>query len=583
MKFCADFETTTDPGDCRVWAYGIAAIDDPTNFIYGNSLDDFILWLRFQKVATVYFHNLKFDGEFILHWLLTNGFKFVDDKRDMTANTFTTLISDKGQFYSIEICFDVIKNRKEVITIYDSLKILPFSVKQIAKGFNLQESKLKIDYREYREPGHELTQHEIDYLKNDVVIVAKALKTLFDQQLNQMTQGSNALHDFKKIITPKNFARWFPTPQYDADIRQSYKGGFTYLSPAYKNTDLGQGIVLDVNSLYPSVMYYNPLPYGEGIYFRGKYKEDSLYNLYIQMFTCQFKLKEKYIPTIQIKHSLSFIQTEYLTSSNGEDVTLCLTNIDLELFLEHYEVFNMVYHSGWKFRSYTGIFTDYIDKWVAIKNESTLNGNEAMRTLAKLMLNALYGKFALNPNVQGKMPYLDENGIVKYRLLPPETREPIYIPVGTFITSWARYKTITSAQSVFDRFIYADTDSLHLVGTELPENLEVDKVKLGAWKHEGTFNRARYLRQKSYMEEMIVDRKKYVKYKWENKNLRHLANYTNNQYLITNITCAGMPESCYKYVNWDNFKEESKFDGKLQMLHVPGGIVLKDIAFTIKS
>ena len=478
MKFCADFETTTDPGDCRVWAYGIAAIDDPTNFIYGNSLDDFILWLRFQKVATVYFHNLKFDGEFILHWLLTNGFKFVDDKRDMTANTFTTLISDKGQFYSIEICFDVIKNRKEVITIYDSLKILPFSVKQIAKGFNLQESKLKIDYREYREPGHELTQHEIDYLKNDVVIVAKALKTLFDQQLNQMTQGSNALHDFKKIITPKNFARWFPTPQYDADIRQSYKGGFTYLSPAYKNTDLGQGIVLDVNSLYPSVMYYNPLPYGEGIYFRGKYKEDSLYNLYIQMFTCQFKLKEKYIPTIQIKHSLSFIQTEYLTSSNGEDVTLCLTNIDLELFLEHYEVFNMVYHSGWKFRSYTGIFTDYIDKWVAIKNESTLNGNEAMRTLAKLMLNALYGKFALNPNVQGKMPYLDENGIVKYRLLPPETREPIYIPVGTFITSWARYKTITSAQSVFDRFIYADTDSLHLVGTELPENLEVDKVKL---------------------------------------------------------------------------------------------------------
>ena len=158
MKFCADFETTTCPGDCRVWAYGIISIENPDNFIYGNSLDDFILWLRFQKVATIYFHNLKFDGEFIIHWLLSHGFRHIEDKRDLTVNSFSTLISDKGQFYSIEICFDIVKNHKEVITIYDSLKILPFSVKQIAKGFNLEESKLEIDYDEYREPGHELTK-----------------------------------------------------------------------------------------------------------------------------------------------------------------------------------------------------------------------------------------------------------------------------------------------------------------------------------------------------------------------------------------------------------------------------------------
>ena len=553
--FTADFETTTDPADCRVWAYGICEIGKPENFIYGNDIKDFIEWARKEKTATAYFHNLKFDGEFILCWLFENGFKHVLDRKELEANTFTTLISDKGQFYSMEICFKRSGRNKESLTIYDSLKILPFSVAAVAKGFNLPISKLEIDYNKTREKGHILTKEEVDYLRNDVEIMARALNVLFEQGLNKMTQGSNALHDYKSIVGKKNFQKWFPTPEYDADIRQSYKGGFTYLNPKFKEIDVESGIVLDVNSLYPSVMYYQPLPYGEGIFFKGKYKKDKIYNLYVQMLTCQFELKEIYIPTIQLKNNLAFVPTQYLTSSDGEDVTLCLTNVDLELFLEHYNVYNITWHSGWKFKSTVGLFKDYIDKWNAVKMESTLNGNKAMRTLAKLMLNALYGKFALNPNVQSKNPWYD-NGVIKYKLGEMETREPIYIPVGTFITAWARYKTISSAQKVYDRFIYADTDSLHLVGTEIPDMLEIDPVKLGAWKHESTFERARFLRQKSYIEEIDG---------------------------VLNITCAGMPERCYQYVTWENFHTGMNYAGKLGMTHVNGGIVLKDIPFSIKS
>lgn len=554
MLYTADFETTTDPADCRVWAYGICEIGNPDNFQYGNSIDGFMEWAKKEKKVTTYFHNLKFDGEFILCWLFEHGFKLVVDRRDLTDNTFTTLISDKGQFYSMEICFKRRGKERESLMIYDSLKILPFSVDAIAKGFNLPIRKLEIDYHETREKGHELTQQEIDYLRNDVDIVARALNTLFEQGLTKMTQGSNALYDYKQTVGTKNFNKWFPIPDYDSDIRQSYKGGFTYLNPKFKELDLSEGIVLDVNSLYPSVMYYQPLPYGEGIFFKGKYKPDKIYNLYVQMFTCQFELKPGYIPTIQLKNNLSFIPTQYLESSDGEDVTLCLTNVDLELFMEHYNVFNIEYHSGWKFKSTIGLFKEYIDKWNKVKMESTLNGNKAMRTLAKLMLNALYGKFALNPNVQSKLPWYD-NGVIKYKLGEKETREPIYIPVGTFITAWARYKTISSAQKVYDRFVYADTDSLHLVGTEIPDMLEIDPVKLGAWKHESTFTRARFIRQKSYIEEIDG---------------------------VLNITCAGMPDRCYQYVTWDNFHTGATYTGKLGMAHVNGGIVLKDIPFSIK-
>lgn len=553
--FTADFETTTDPTDCRVWACGICEIGNPENFIHMNDIDGFIEWARKQRKVTTYFHNLKFDGEFILCWLFENGFKFVDDRRDLEKNTFTTLISDKGQFYSMEICFKRKGKEKECLTIYDSLKILPFSVAAIAKGFNLPISKLEIDYHETREKGHILTTDEIDYLRNDVEIMARALHILFEQGLTKMTQGSNALFDYKRTVGTKNFSKWFPVPDYDYDIRQSYKGGFTYLNPKYKEIDLQEGIVLDVNSLYPSVMYYQPLPYGEGIFFKGKYEQDKIYNLHVQMFTCQFELKPGYIPTIQLKNNLAFVPTQYLESSDGEDVTLCLTNVDMELFFEHYNVFNIEWHSGWKFKSTIGLFKDYIDKWNKVKMESTLNGNKAMRTLAKLMLNALYGKFALNPNVQSKIPWYD-NGVVKYKLGEKESREPIYIPVGTFITAWARYKTISSAQKVYDRFVYADTDSLHLIGTEIPDMLEVDPVKLGAWKHESTFTRARFIRQKSYIEE--IDGK-------------------------LNITCAGMPDRCYQYVTWENFHTGMSYEGKLGMAHVNGGIVLKDIPFSIKS
>lgn len=595
MLFTADFETTTKEDDCRVWAWGVCEIGKPDHFQYGNSMDGFFDFLETEGNNTYYFHNLKFDGEFIMVYLFEHGFKHVIDRKEETSKTFTTLISDTGQFYSIKIIFekDIKKKITRYVQIYDSLKILPFSVEQVAKGFNLPISKLEIDYNEDREIGHVLTAQEVDYLRNDVEIMARALHVLFNQNLTKMTQGSNALYDYKNTVTEKKFKQWFPIPDYDYDVRQSYKGGYTYLNPLYRERDIGEGLVLDVNSLYPSVMRDCPLPYGEGIYFKGKYEPDPLYNLYVQMFTCQFELKEGFLPTIQLKNNLSFVPTEYLTSSGYEEVTLCLTSVDLELFFEHYDVTVLEWHSGWKFKSTTGLFTEYIDKWTKVKIESTINGNKAMRTLAKLMLNALYGKFALNPKVCSKIPYYSD-GAVKYAKGAEETRDPIYIPVGTFITAWARYKTITSAQKVYYMFAYADTDSLHLdlplpaemsklsndeleklttadlqrFGVPIPDDFVVDPVALGAWKIESRFTRARFIRQKSYIED------------WNPPETWGTEMYDKN---LLNITCAGMPSQCYQYVTWENFHEGASYQGKLQPKHVKGGIVLKEIDFTIQK
>lgn len=573
-SYTADFETTTDETDCRVWAYALCEIGNPEHLVIGNNIEDFIKFCSNSKHNYVlYFHNLKFDGEYIISYLLKNGFTHIKEKNERADKTFTTLISGMGQFYSIEIYFKVGNKKVNKVTIYDSLKILNFSVDQIAKDFDLPIRKLELDYTTKREIGHKLTEHEIAYITNDVEIMARALSIMFNAGLTKMTIGSDALHNYKKMTS--NFNKYFPIlpNEIDKDIRKSYRGGFTYLNPLYKGKESTKGYVLDVNSLYPSCMTQCLLPYGEPVFFEGKYEKDNLYPLYVQHLSCSFEIKEGMIPTIQIKNHLSFIPNEYLESSDGRIVDLVLTNVDLELFLKHYNIYDETWNNGWKFKGVRGLFTDYIEYWTAKKIESKKNKNPSMYRISKLMLNSLYGKMGLNPLVKSKFPYLDDDGIVRYGFFPTEERKPIYIPVASFITSYARKKTIESSQAIReysiwrygeDYYIYSDTDSIHLKyidPEELANIIYIDEYELGAWKVESEFVRGKYLRQKCYIEESPTGE--------------------------MNVTVAGLPKKLSGLVNFDNFEEGFTTEGmegdkKLTYKHVKGGVLLVETDFTIK-
>jgi hypothetical protein len=542
MKYTADFETTTDPLDCRVWAYALCTIDDRVAVSMGNDIADFMnLIFTFYK-PVIYFHNLKFDGVFIMCYLFANDFIHVTDRADKTNKSFSTLISNQGQFYSIDIYLD-----NNTIHIYDSYKLLPFKVEKIAKDFKLPIKKGEIDYNKPRPLGHVPDKEEREYITNDVMIMAMALKELFSKNLVKMTLGSNAISNYKKSMDFYKFERLFPPPEYDGDIRQAYKGGYTYVNEAYQNKEIGSGSVYDVNSLYPSIMGGDyKLPYGEGKFFEGQYKQNNLYNLYIQMFSCNFELKKGYLPILQIKGVRGFfLPTEYVKSSKGETVILCLTNVDLQMFFEHYEVYNIEYISGWMFKSTIGLFHDYVNFWMNEKNEAKKNNQGAQYTIAKLMLNSLYGKFALNPNITSKIPfYLDET--IVYKMGEVEQRQPIYLPVSAFITAYSRQVTITACQNNYDRFIYTDTDSIHLLGHENPEGIEID--------------RARFIRAKRYIE---------------------IGTEPNDDEVITKIVCSGMPESCHEQVTFDNFIIGTHYKNKLVPVNVKGGVVLIDRGFTL--
>ena len=578
-EYVADFETTTTTEDCHVWAYAICDIDNPESVVIGTTIDEFMDWCKSQKTNDkVYFHNLKFDGQFIMYWLFKHGYVHTTKPEDKKRNTFNTLISDKGLYYQIEVIFNKKGKKINKVIFQDSLKLIPLSVDGIAKAFKLPISKLEIDYDAHNNlpEGSPLSEEEKAYIQNDVKIVAYAIKYFHEQGLNKMTIGSCALEEYKKLITKKDFKRFYPTPKYHEDVKQSYRGGFTYLNPKFRGKNVKNGIVLDVNSLYPSVMYYEYMPFGTPIFFQGQYKYDEIYPLYTQMIRCQFKLKKGKIPTIQIKYGYNFRANEYLESSGDTEVVICLNSVDLELFFKQYDVFNLEYISGWKFKATKGLFNAYIDKWSTNKINAKKEGNHGLYLISKLFLNSLYGKFGTDTKIKSKIPYLGEDDVIHYTDSDVEEREGVYIAVASFITSYARLKTITAAQTVMDnynagkskiQFVYADTDSLHCVSPdfELPEGLDIDDTKLGAWKFESKFNKAKFLRQKCYIENSTED--------VEN----------NDPEYELKITVAGMPKGCYPYVNFKNFKIGASYKGKMQPKMVKGGVVLSDIDFTIKD
>lgn len=598
--FVADFETTTNPEDCRVWAYAVVEVGNTENIEIGVTIDDFMKWCRESKDNnTVLFHNLKFDGQFIMQWLFHSGFEHTTDPKDKKTGTFNTLISDMGMYYQIEVIFyKKGKNVKKVI-FQDSLKLIPLSVEAIAKSFGMEIGKLSIDYHSHNNLpiGSPLSKEEEEYIKHDVIIVAKAVEYFYSQGLDKMTIGSCALNEYKTIIDKKNFKKYYPIPKYHDDIKQSYKGGFTWLNPKYQGKTIKRGIVLDVNSLYPSTMYYEYLPFGVGLPFVGEYKHDELYPLYIQSFKCQFEIKKGKIPTIQIKHNTNYRGNEYLTHSGDVEVELCLNSVDLELFFEQYNVYNYQPTGGWKFKGTKGLFKDYIDKWSENKIQAKREGNKGLYLISKLFLNSLYGKFGTSNKVKSKIPYLGEDDVIHFHISEEEDKDPVYVALASFITSYSRLKTITAAQTIMDNFnnkkskaniVYCDTDSAHidLNGEDEHEflkncGLDIDSTKLGAWDHEMTFKRGKYLRQKCYIEDEIIKEEDYIK--GINGETPYLYSKDEEGFYKLKITVAGMPKGCYQYVNFKNFKIGATYKGKKLPKNVKNGVVLQDVEFTIKE
>lgn len=199
--YMADFETTTKEEDCRVWAWACVDIATPEDAIVDNDIKTFISFIS-RNSCTCYFHNLKFDGTFILSYLFRSGYEHVIQKKGrggklepLEPGQISTCISDMGQWYTMKVCWMGTETTTE---FRDSAKLIPLPVEAIPKAYGLPDIKLSIDYKEDREEGHILTDEEEAYVKEDVIIVAKAINIMRQQGQKKLTAAANALYDFQE-------------------------------------------------------------------------------------------------------------------------------------------------------------------------------------------------------------------------------------------------------------------------------------------------------------------------------------------------------------------------------------------------
>lgn len=620
--FSCDFETTVYDGqkDTEVWASAVVELGTEDVKIL-HSIGETLQYFKSLKCNMIcYYHNLKFDGNFWLYYLMHDlGWKQAthkeadgtidwDDRWHLLNNEFEYMISDEGQWYTITM-----KVNNYIIQLRDSLKLLPFSVKAIGKAFQTKHQKLNMEYNGLRYAGCEITPEEQKYIANDVLVVKEALEIMFSQGHNKMTIGSCCMAEYKVLTGQYQYDSWFPNVydiHIDKDlhgednagdwIRHSYKGGWCYLVKGKENHIYTNGTVADVNSLYPSMMSSesgNRYPVGNPHFWAGNFIPEEAQaedRYYFIRFRTKFYLKENMLPFIQIKGSWLYKGTEMLTTSdvlnpkdgkyydkyydkNGKlcdtTVTLTLTCIDYKLFREHYDVKDFEILDGCWFDTDIGIFDAYVDKYKEIK----MNSKGAMRTLAKLFLNNLYGKMATNTNSSFKMAYIKEDGSIGFDTIEQNSKKPGYIPVGSAITSYARNFTIRAAQANYygpdkDGFIYADTDSIHC---DLPSDkingIKVDDRAFCCWKLESSWDRAVFVRQKTYAEHVTME------------NLEPI----DEPYW--NIKCAGMPERCKKIYlkehkgrELEDFHVGLKVHGKLVPKRIRGGVLLVETDYEMR-
>lgn len=591
MILVADFETSYTEEE--TWVYLWCIYGDNGVKEYGNDIDGFVNYIRnlpaeYKNVA-IYFHNLKYDGSYIISEFLRRNYEWVDERKEVkTTKQFSCFIDDTGNWYSI----DFRDKRRRTIHIYDSLKKIPLGVGAIAKSYNVGEKGL-IDYLAVRPKGYIPTPNEINYCYNDCRIVYEALLQHIEEGHDKMTVGGDCMAFYRRCLGGRgNFKRLFPNLDYtprqwneienppefttvDDYCRASYKGAWCYVNPQIEGKKVGAGTVLDVNSLYPYVLREKSYPVLYPIFKEGK-PEFGNGSHFIFRCKIMFELKKDGLPCIIEKNKARFVtQSSWLASSNGEYAEYYFTDIDWELINDNY-IFDINFIDYMEFSAMTDLFSYYIDKFNQQKEEAATTGNLGKRQIAKLFNNNLYGKFGQNNRTEHKKPCMDDEGVLHFTGVEGKPRSTIYVPVAAFVTAYARQLIITAAKKIKERFCYADTDSLHFLGFDVPEEIPVDPVKLGCFKMEYRFTCAKYLRQKTYLEEIengelnvtCAGFKKEIIYTDENGELQRCDRSTYYSKILK--------------LGFDDFKTGLKIpDGKTRLKQIKGGAIVQPLDFTI--
>lgn len=632
VEFVADFETTANRvyniktrkldrqlSSTWVCAWDLMPVElepDPSDIRSGRTIDSFMAAVhdiydlvneerKLPRKVTVFTHNLKFDGDFIIWWLLHGHGTISNEVRENVLYSFT------AHYEGIEITFR------------DSLKILPQSAAKIGELYGIKKLRGEWDYNKYRDEYTEITEQEWKYVDHDVMIISRALADYRQQGYVENTQAAIAYNDRLRKTYPKfkkTLARVYKDRDYERflsfypkEIRPlpfelhkhlmlGYFGGISYLNPAYACQDLEHVHSFDVHSMYPDKMANWRLPVGQPLVIENPTQAEAwrLINNYDcvmaewEDLTLQLKGPE-YFPALMFPTAPQTSVRMEGKIIKCRDELAVLTGIDCRIMESEYYIQGGRITRIYLFSSRQGHYKEFVEYWMGIKSDAdrVLNSDDSTpdelsaaktrRSLAKVMLNSSYGKDGTKLLRESHLTYLSEEDLLESNIEIELADIEYYLPSAIFICALARYQLWNAVRLVRPYFIYCDTDSVKVTqeGYDIlmaSPDFDVDDYRLGAWGYEGEYITARFVRQKTYS---------YTQLNKKGKPERHY------------IVC-GAPNDIKSVMRIDDFfpgmkigldmihKEKDPETGKprqgrLMPVRVRGGVILEESGFQISK
>lgn len=501
------------------------AIYDGEKVTYGDSFTDIEnLLIEYSKIykLIIYVHNLEFDSRKIPE---------IWDKKHIKWSGCLT-INNK---------IATIKNK--YWEIKDSFKILPLSLRELSKEFNVEHGKLdlwtevqKIYPNQYTDVVDFLDKCKTDdklflkYLGYDVMSLYEIIEKLI--QISGVTKNQ-----FTKIVSTSSLSRmifkqgykgkvfksegqrrtdyqiltqynWVNDIDTEAILRNAYCGGRTEVfKPILENF----GYHFDVNSIYPYWML-EELPVGKPIEYNDSVMIKKIFELWMDkhvgagFIQCEIYVPYQHIPPLPCNMGKLAFPCGYLKGT--------WSYIELEYAILYCDVQILNYEICLHFPKTFPIFRNFITTIYSLKKEGTITKNNALRFFAKLLMNCGYGYTGMRrddkkgiDDIKNISKYTEISYVNKkegYIEFPSEIKsEYIQVQVAAYITSLARLqllKTLKYLDSIGNVY-YCDTDSI-VSDVPLDEKM-IDSVRLGMWDLENKLNKGLYLKPKVYIEEII--------------------------------------------------------------------------------
>lgn len=495
VKYCNiacsfDIETTSTyiNGDKFAFMYEWTfAIQDIA--VYGRTWTDLMdllnkVRLYFQLTPTerliVYVHNLQYEFQFIrkyFEWLRVFA---VDERKPIIA------LMPQG------------------IELRDSYILSGYSLAKTAD--NLVNHSIKklvgdLDYSLVRHSDTPLTDSELAYCENDVLIITAYIEEQIEQYgsiIKIPMTNTGRVRDFvrnnclrnKKRKGGKSIGKRYRELMSECQLdlrsyvfcKRGFQGGFTHASSKHAMKLLENVHSIDFNSSYPYCMLSEKYPMGKPNEIKDKdmvFNDDSFcYLIRVQIYKLHSKITyESYL-------SESKVKGENITAVNGrvfsaDFIETVITDMDLKIIQEVYEWKKIKIVDGYYFyKQYLPrTVLDSILKLYGDKTElKGVKGKEVEYLLSKGMLNSVYGmcvtdliqeeniyeggewvKSELNIDIMNKM--IDKANNSKSRFL--------YYPWGVWVTAYARYNLWQGIIAMGDDYVYSDTDSIKFLNYDL--------------------------------------------------------------------------------------------------------------------